>query len=68
VNQPERRRGIAVRAAKPLRHSAVLDFEFDLPPGRNINGKGQVVSINTKGIAGITRQIFHGGENIWSPG
>jgi response regulator RpfG family c-di-GMP phosphodiesterase len=52
--------GMAVRTAKPLRHSSVLDFEFDLPPGRSITGKGQVAWINTEGMAGIVLQIFHG--------
>ena len=50
--------GMAVRATKSLRHSAVLDFEFDLPPGRTISGKGQVSWTNTEGMAGITLQIF----------
>lgn len=50
--------GMAVRATKPLRHSAVLDFQFDLPPGRTISGKGQVAWTNTEGMAGITLQIF----------
>ncbi len=52
--------GMALRATKLLRHTAVVDFEFDLPPGRNVSGKGQVAWINTEGMAGITLQIFHG--------
>ena len=52
--------GMAVRTAKPLRHSSVLDFEFDLSSGRSISGKGQVAWINTEGMAGIVLQIFHG--------
>jgi len=52
--------GMAVRTAKPLRHSSVLDFEFDISPGRSISGKGQVAWVNTEGMAGIVLQIFHG--------
>jgi CheY-like chemotaxis protein len=52
--------GMAVRTARPLKHSAILDFEFDLSPGRSISGKGQVAWINTEGMAGIILQIFHG--------
>lgn len=52
--------GMAVRTAKPLRHSSVLDFEFDLSPGTSISGKGQVAWVNTEGMAGIILQIFHG--------
>ena len=52
--------GMAVRTAKALRHSAVLDFEFDISPGRSIGGKGQVAWVNTEGMAGIVLQIFHG--------
>ncbi len=52
--------GMAVRTAKPLRHSSVLDFEFDLSPGKSISGKGQVAWMNTEEMAGIILQIFYG--------
>ena len=52
--------GMAVRAAKPLRHSAVIDFSFDLTLGASVKGKGQVAWINSEGLAGIVLQIFQG--------
>lgn len=52
--------GLAVRTAKTLRHSAVVDFAFDLSLGTNISGRGQVAWINSEGLAGIVLQIFHG--------
>jgi ActR/RegA family two-component response regulator len=52
--------GMAVRTAKALRHSAVVDFAFELPTGASVSGKGQVAWINTEGMAGIIAQTFHG--------
>ncbi len=52
--------GMAVRSAGELRHSSVIDFEFDLPQGANVRGKGQVAWMSTEGMAGIILQIFHG--------
>jgi len=52
--------GMAVRAAKALRHSAVIDFEFDLSLGASVSGKGQVAWINNEGMVGIILQIFRG--------
>jgi response regulator RpfG family c-di-GMP phosphodiesterase len=52
--------GMAVRTAKALRHSSVIDFEFDLQPGASVGGKGQVAWINTEGMAGIILQSFRG--------
>jgi len=52
--------GMAVRTAKALRHSSVIDFEFDLSPGACVSGKGQVAWINTEGMAGIILQAFRG--------
>ena len=51
--------GMAVRTARGLGHSSVIDFEFDLPQGASVRGKGQVAWINTEGMAGIILQIFH---------
>jgi hypothetical protein len=51
--------GMAVRTARALRPSLVIDFEFDLPHRANVRGKGQVAWMNTEGIAGIILQIFH---------
>ena len=52
--------GMAVRTAKALRHSSVIDFAFDLSLGASVSGKGQVAWINSEGLAGIALQIFHG--------
>jgi response regulator RpfG family c-di-GMP phosphodiesterase len=52
--------GMAVRTAKPLKHSSVIDFSFDLSPGAAVSGKGQVAWINSEGLAGIVLQIFQG--------
>ncbi|HKV64372.1 MAG TPA: PilZ domain-containing protein [Candidatus Acidoferrum sp.] len=52
--------GMAVRTAKPLKHSAVIDFSFDLALGATVSGKGQVAWINSEGQAGIVLQVFHG--------
>jgi hypothetical protein len=52
--------GIALRIAKPLKHSSVVDFAFELSFGVHITGKGQVTWTNTEGMAGILLQTFHG--------
>jgi response regulator RpfG family c-di-GMP phosphodiesterase len=52
--------GMAVRTAKALKHSSVIDFAFDLSLGASVSGKGQVAWINSEGLAGIVLQIFHG--------
>jgi len=52
--------GMAVRTAKPLKHSSVVDFSIDLALGANVSGKGQVAWINSEGQAGIVLQIFNG--------
>jgi len=51
--------GMAVRTAKALKHTSVIDFAFDLSPGASVTGKGQVAWTNTEGIAGIILQSFH---------
>jgi CheY-like chemotaxis protein len=52
--------GMAVRATKPLKHSAVIEFEFELSLGARVSGKGQVAWTSKEGLAGILIQIFHG--------
>src|SRR5258708_5767098 len=52
--------GMAVRTAKALRHSSVIDFAFELPLGMGVKGKGQVAWINTEGMAGVILQNFNG--------
>jgi DNA-binding response OmpR family regulator len=50
--------GMAVRAAKALKHTAMIDFAFDLAPGISVTGRGQVAWTNTEGMAGIILQTF----------
>jgi len=52
--------GMAVHTMKPLKHSAAVDFAFELPLGVSIKGKGRVAWVNTEGMAGVAVQIFHG--------
>jgi len=52
--------GMAVHTVKPLRHSAAVDFSFDLPMGVSIKGKGRVAWINAQGMAGIVAESFDG--------
>jgi response regulator RpfG family c-di-GMP phosphodiesterase len=52
--------GMAVRTAKALKHSSVVDFMFDLPLGGIVSGRGQVAWMNTEGMAGIILQSFRG--------
>jgi ActR/RegA family two-component response regulator len=52
--------GMAVRTSKPLKHSSVVDFSFDLSQGSSVSGKGHVAWINSEGVAGVVLQIFHG--------
>ena len=52
--------GMAVRTAKALKHSTVVDFEFELSLGADVSGKGPVAWTNTEGMAGIVLQFFRG--------
>ena len=52
--------GMAVRTAKPLKHSSVMDFAFELSFGAPVTGKGQVTWTNKEGMTGIVFRIFHG--------
>lgn len=52
--------GMAVRTAKTPRHSAVVDFEFELSLGARVSGKGQVAWTNAEGMAGIVIQTLRG--------
>ena len=52
--------GMAVRTARPLKHSSLVEFEFDLSFGTNLTGKGQVAWTNTEGAAGIIFRLFRG--------
>jgi PilZ domain len=52
--------GMAVRMVKPLKHSSVVDFSFELAHGMKISGRGQVAWTNTEGMAGIQVRTLHG--------
>jgi CheY-like chemotaxis protein len=52
--------GMAIRTTKPLKHSSVVDFAFELTLGASISGKGQVAWTNTEGMVGVVLQTFHG--------
>ena len=52
--------GMAVHTVKPLRHTAAVDFSFELPMGVSIKGKGRVAWINAQGMAGIVAESFDG--------
>jgi len=52
--------GMAIRAVKPLKHGAVLDFAFELSMGVRISARGQVAWVNSEGVAGIIVQALRG--------
>jgi len=52
--------GMAVRTAKALKHTSLVNFEFDLPVAASVTGRGQVAWTNTEGMAGIILQNFRG--------
>lgn len=52
--------GMAVHTVKPLRHSATVEFSFELPIGVSISGKGRVAWTNAEGMAGIVVQAHDG--------
>jgi CheY-like chemotaxis protein len=52
--------GMAVRTARPLKHSSLVEFAFDLSFATNLTGKGQVAWTNTEGGAGISIRFFYG--------
>jgi DNA-binding response OmpR family regulator len=52
--------GLAVRPRKALTHSSMIDFEFEVPFGETVSGRGQVAWTNKEGMAGILVHSFHG--------
>lgn len=52
--------GMAVRAAKALKVSAVIEFAFELGFGAEISGKGVVAWTSSEGMAGILFQALAG--------
>ena len=52
--------GIAVRPTKELKHSSMIDFEFEVSFGALVSGRGQVAWTSKEGMAGILIHTFHG--------
>lgn len=52
--------GMAVRVAKPLEHSSLVDFAFELSPGPAISGRGQITWANSGGIVGVAFHYLRG--------
>jgi response regulator RpfG family c-di-GMP phosphodiesterase len=52
--------GMAIRAGKPLKHAATIEFWFELALGAEISGKGLVAWASSEGLAGILFQTLHG--------
>jgi DNA-binding response OmpR family regulator len=52
--------GLAVRVTKPVKHSSVIEFEFELSFGAIVSGKGLVAWTSKEGLAGILIQSLHG--------
>lgn len=52
--------GFAVRTTRALKHSSMIDFEFELPFGAIMSGRGQVAWTNQQGMAGILVHLFQG--------
>src|SRR5882762_10979708 len=50
--------GMAVRPAKELKHSSMIDFEFEVPFA-TVSGRGQVAWTSKAGMAGILIHSFH---------
>jgi CheY-like chemotaxis protein len=51
--------GMAVRPAKELKHSSMIEFEFEVPFGATVSGRGQVAWTSKEGMAGILIHSFH---------
>jgi hypothetical protein len=57
--------GMAAYCVKPLEHAGTIDFNFDLPTGDTITGKGSVAWANNEGMFGIKFQFLRGeGEEM----
>lgn len=50
--------GLAIRATRALKHSTMVDFEFELPFGAPVSGRGQIAWTNQEGMAGILVHSF----------
>ena len=51
--------GFAVRTTRELKHSSMIEFEFELPFGATVSGRGQVAWTNREGMSGILVHSFH---------
>jgi hypothetical protein len=57
--------GMAAYIVKPMEHSGMIDFNFELPTGDTIAGKGSLAWANNEGMIGIKFQFLRGqGEEI----
>jgi len=52
--------GMAVRSAKPLVPSSLVEFALELPSAQTLSGKGIVAWANSEGMSGIKFQFFRG--------
>jgi DNA-binding response OmpR family regulator len=52
--------GMAVRAARPLIHSSMIEFDFEVSFGAVVRGRGEVAWTNKEGMAGIFIHTLHG--------
>jgi hypothetical protein len=51
--------GMAVRPTKALKYSSRIEFEFELPFGDTLSGRGQVAWTSKAGMTGILIHSFH---------
>ena len=52
--------GMALRPTKELKHSSMIDFEFEVSFGAIVSGRGQIAWTSKEGMAGILIHTFHG--------
>src|ERR1700674_233586 len=52
--------GMAARPTKELKHSSMIDFEFEVSFGAPVSGRGQVAWTSKEGLGGIIIHTFHG--------
>jgi len=52
--------GMAVRTTKPLKHSSMIEFDFEVTFGAAVSGRGEVAWTSKEGMAGIIIHTFRG--------
>jgi ActR/RegA family two-component response regulator len=52
--------GMALRPTRGLKHSSMIDFEFEVGFGAVVSGRGQVAWTSKEGMAGILIHTFQG--------